>query len=106
MIRWNTCSYEIEKIPSNSSLIQDIEFFGIGEDESDKNIFTVRTLEMKSEIFHLEDYICFQPFFQGVVRFFKDKDFSKEIRIIKRGRDKTWSEKNFNFQTKSVKLKN
>ena len=105
MICWNACSYEVEKIPSNSSLIQDIEFFGIGEHEPDKNIFTVRTHGMKSEIFHLEDYICSQPLFQGIVRFFKHKDFSKEIRVIKRDRDKTWSEKNFNFSDEVSKIK-
>ena len=74
MVRWNSLSYEIENTENNRSLIQDIERFKIGEYDSDKNVFTIRTLGMSSVIFNLEDYIDSQLYFQGVVRFFQNKD--------------------------------
>ena len=89
MVRWNSLSYEIENTENNRSLIQDIERFKIGEYDSDKNVFTIRTLGMSSVIFNLEDYIDSQLYFQGVVRFFQNKDFSKELS------DEMLSNKNF-----------
>lgn len=106
MVRWNSLSYEIEKTENNRSLIQDIERFKIGEYDSDKNVFTIRTLGMSSVIFNLEDYIDSQLYFQGVVRFFQNKDFSKEIKIIQRDSHETWVEENYNFSDEISKIKN
>lgn len=106
MVRWNSLSYEIENTENNRSLIQDIERFKIGEYDSDKNVFTIRTLGMSSVIFNLEDYIDSQLYFQGVVRFFQNKDFSKEIKIIQRDSHETWVEENYNFSDEISKIKN
>ena len=104
MPNWNKLSYEIENTPSNSLLIQNLEAFGIVENDLDRDIYTVRTLGLQSVIFNLEDYIDNQIFFEGTVRFFQKKDFSKDIRIITKNSKNTWIEEKKNFSVEIIKI--
>ena len=101
---WNKLSYEIENIPSNNSLIKKLESFGIVKYDADKNIHTIQTLGLKSVIFNLEDYIEHQESFQGNVRYFQKKDFSKDVRIIKKNSKNTWIEEKKNFSVEIIKI--
>lgn len=104
MPNWNKLSYEIENTPSNSLLIQNLEAFGIVKNDLDRDIYTVRTLGLQSVIFNLEDYIDNQIFFEGTVRFFQKKDFSKDIRIITKNSENTWIEEKKNFSVEIIKI--
>lgn len=104
MPNWNKLSYEIENTPSNSLLIQNLEAFGIVKNDLDRDIYTVRTLGLQSVIFNLEDYIDNQIFFEGTVRFFQKKDFSKDIRIITKNSKNTWIEEKKNFSVEIIKI--
>ena len=101
---WNNLSYEIENTPSNSLLIQKLQVFGIVKEDLEKNIYTVRTLGLKSVIFNLEDYINQQTLFQGTVRYFQNKDFSKDIRIINKNSKNTWIEEKKNLSDEILKV--
>ena len=84
MPNWNNLSYEIENTPYNSLLIQNLESLEIVENDLEKDIYVVRTLGLQSVIFNLEDYIDNQIFFEGTVRFFQKKDFSKYFSLLPR----------------------
>lgn len=101
---WNNLSYEIENTPSNSLLIQKLQAFGIAKEDLDRNIYTVQTLGLKSVIFNLEDYINQQTLFQGTVRYFQNKDFSKDIRIINKNSKNTWIEEKKNLSDEILKV--
>ena len=104
MPNWNKLSYEIENIPSNNSLIKKLESFGIVKYDADKNIHTIQTLGLKSVIFNLEDYIEHQESFQGNVRYFQKKDFSKNVRIINKDCKNTWIEEKKNLSDEIIKI--
>lgn len=104
MSYWNNLSYEIENIPSNSLLIQKLQVFGIVKEDLERNIYTVRTRGLKSVIFNLEDYINQQTLFQGTVRYFQNKDFSKDIRIINKNSKNTWIEEKKNLSDEILKI--
>lgn len=101
---WNNLSYEIENTPSNSLLIQKLQVFGIVKEDLERNIYTVRTRGFKSVIFNLEDYINQQTLFQGTVRYFQNKDFSKDIRIINKNSKNTWIEEKKNLSDEIIKI--
>ena len=101
---WNNLSYEIENTPSNSLLIQKLQVFGIVKEDLERNIYTVRTRGLKSVIFNLEDYINQQTLFQGTVRYFQNKDFSKDIRIINKNSKNTWIEEKKNLSDEILKV--
>lgn len=104
MPNWNNLSYEIENTPYNSLLIQNLESLEIVENDLEKDIYVVRTLGLQSVIFNLEDYIDNQIFFEGTVRFFQKKDFSKDIRIITKNSKNTWIEEKKNFSVEIIKI--
>lgn len=104
MPNWNNLSYEIENTPYNSLLIQNLESLEIVENDLEKDIYVVRTLGLQSVIFNLEDYIDNQIFFEGTVRFFQKKDFSKDIRILTKNSKNTWIEENKNFSVEIIKI--
>lgn len=101
---WNNLSYEIENTPSNSLLIQKLQVFGIVKEDLERNIYTVQTRGLKSVIFNLEDYINQQTLFQGTVRYFQNKDFSKDIRIINKNSKNTWIEEKKNLSDEILKV--
>lgn len=104
MPNWNKLSYEIENIPSNNSLIKKLESFGIAKYDANTNIHTIQTLGLKSVIFNLEDYIEHQESFQGNVRYFQKKDFSKDVRIINKDCKNTWIEEKKNLSDEIIKI--
>lgn len=101
---WNNLSYEIENTPSNSLLIQKLQVFGIVKEDLERNIYTVQTRGLKSVIFNLEDYINQQTLFQGTVRYFQNKDFSKDIRIINKNSKNIWIEEKKNLSDEILKV--
>ena len=101
---WNNLSYEIENTPSNSLLIQKLQVFGSVKEDLERNIYTVQTRGLKSVIFNLEDYINQQTLFQGTVRYFQNKDFSKDIRIINKNSKNTWIEEKKNLSDEILKV--
>lgn len=104
MPNWNKLSYEIENTPSNSILIQNLKAFGIVKNDSDRNIYTVQTLGLQSVIFNLEDYIDHQVLFQSNIRYFQKKDFSKDVRIIKKNSKNAWIEEKKNLSDEIIKI--
>ena len=100
---WNKLSYEIENIPSNSLLIQNLKVFGIMQDDLERNLQSVRTLGLHSVIFNLEDYIDHQVLFQSNIRYFQKKDFSKDVRIIKKNSKNAWIEEKKNLSDEIIK---
>ena len=104
MTYWNNLSYEIENTPSNSLLIQKLQVFGIVKEDLERNIYTVQTRGLKSVIFNLEDYINQQTLFQGTVRYFQNKDFSKDIRIINKNSKNIWIEEKKNLSDEILKV--
>ena len=100
---WNKLSYEIENIPSNSLLIQNLKVFGIMQDDLERNIHSVRTLGLHSVIFNLEDYIDHQVLFQSNIRYFQKKDFSRDVRIIKKNSKNAWIEEKKNLSDEIIK---
>ena len=101
---WNKLSYEIENTPSNSLLIENLQVFGIVKYDADTNIHTIQTLGLKSVIFNLEDYIEHQESFQGNVRYFQKKDFSKDVRIINKNCKNIWIEEKKNLSDEIIKI--
>lgn len=101
---WNNLSYEIENTSSNRPLIQELQAFGIVKEDLERNICTVQTLGLESVIFNLDDYINQQTLFQGAVRYFQKKDFSKDIRILNKNSDNDWIEEKTNLSDELLKV--
>lgn len=101
--KWDNTACEFLNNEENRSIIQFLEKEGLGGWSSDKNNYIIYAAEGSGVLFYADSYIENTKHFQDLIKYFKDVDFSRKLKIIMSDFEQRFEEKNLSDEIEKYK---